>query len=163
MKIKSIKKTTNIIKASPWNIIQFSAAKDKKIKGDWKNTWSQNNNIIITNAQWVLLHGDQTPYIDMIIADEVHGIKSSTEISKLIKTVDIPYKFGCTGTLPKLVKDQWNIVGIFGPILDELEIETLQNKNVLAQVNIKPIRFCHSKKENFRKLYDNDGNPEVEA
>lgn len=159
MKIKSIKRETNIIKESPWNIVEFSAAKDKKIKGDWKSVWNSKNNIIITNAQWVLLHGDKTPYIDMIVADEVHGVKSSTEISKLIKGVDIPYKYGCTGTMPKAIKDQWNIIGIFGPILDELEIETLQNKNVLADVNIKPIRFCHLKKENFKKLYDADGNP----
>lgn len=159
MKIKSIKKTTKIIKESPWNIIEFSAAMDKKINGDWKSQWNKNYNIIVTNAQWVLLHGDKTPYIDMIVADEVHGVKSSTEISKLIKGVDIPYKFGCTGTMPKLIKDQWNIIGIFGPILDELEIETLQNKNILAKVSIKPIRFIHPKKENFKKLYDNNGNP----
>lgn len=158
MKIKSIKRTTNIIKNSPWNIIEFSAAEDKKIKSNWKDVWSNDNNIIITNAQWVLLHGDKTPYIDMIIADEVHTCKANSEISKLIKTVDIPFKFGCTGTLPKLVKDQWNIAGIFGPILDELEVETLQNKNVLAQVNLKPIKFCHRVKENFKKLYDANGN-----
>jgi superfamily II DNA or RNA helicase len=93
----------------------------------------------------------------MIVADEVHGVKSSNEISKLIKGVDIPYKFGCTGTLPKDVKDQWNIAGIFGPILDELEIETLQSKNILANVHLQPIKFCHSKKENFKKTHDEYG------
>ena len=156
MKIKSIKHQTKILKQSPWNLIQFSAAKDKEIKSDWKHIW-KDSNIIVTNAQWLLLHGDQTPYIDMIVADEVHGVKSSNEISKLIKGVDIPFKFGCTGTLPKETKDQWNIAGIFGPILDELEIETLQSKNILANVNIQPIRFCHSKKENFKKQYDANG------
>lgn len=156
MKIKSIKKQTKIIKESPWNLIEFSANIDKKIKSDWKNQW-KDSNIIVTNAQWLLLHGDKTPYIDMIVADEVHGVKSSNEISKLIKGVDIPYKFGCTGTLPKDVKDQWNIAGIFGPILDELEIETLQSKNILANVHLQPIKFCHSKKENFKKTHDEYG------
>lgn len=157
MKIKSIKKQKIILKQSPWNIVQFSAAKDKEIKGDWKSQW-KDSNIIITNAQWVLLHGDQTPYIDMIVCDQVHGAKSGNQVSKLIKDVNIPFKFGCTGTLPKEVKDQWNIQGIFGPILQELQVQTLQDKGVLANVKLQPVRFCHSKKQNFKKQYDSNGN-----
>lgn len=57
------------------------------------------------------------------------------------------------GTLPKEITDIWNITGIFGPVLDEIEIKELQDKNVLADVSINPIKFVHSKKENFRKLF----------
>ena len=157
MKIKSIKKQQTVIQQSPWNLVQFSAAVDKQIKGNWKSQW-KDSNIIITNAQWVLLHGDQTPYIDMLVCDEVHGVKSASEISKLAKNVDIPFKFGCTGTLPKQTKDKWNIAGIFGPILQELQVQTLQNKGILTNVKLQPIRFCHVTKQNFKKKYDNNGN-----
>lgn len=63
--------------------------------------------------QWLMLHGDELPYIDCIIQDQVHTCKKGNELSKLIKKVDIPFKFGCTGTLPKNIEDQWNIIGIF--------------------------------------------------
>lgn len=55
------------------------------------------------------------------------------------------------GTLPKAKEDQWNIEGIFGPVVDEIKIKELQDKNVLADVNINPIKFVHSLKENFKK------------
>ena len=32
----------------------------------------KDKNIIVSNSQWLLLHGDELPYIDCIIQDEVH-------------------------------------------------------------------------------------------
>lgn len=40
-------------------------------------------------------------------------------------------------------------------MVDEIEIKELQDKKVLADVSIKPIKFIHSKKENFKKHTDN--------
>jgi superfamily II DNA or RNA helicase len=37
--------------------------------------------------------------------------------------------------------------------LDEIKIKELQEKNVLADVSISPIKFVHGKKENFRKIF----------
>ena len=85
------------------------------------------------------------------------GAKRGAEISKLVKSVNIPFKFGCTGTLPKKIEDQWNISGIFGPILDEIKIKELQEKGVLADVSINPIKFIHMLKQNF-KTHVNDDN-----
>ena len=56
------------------------------------------------------------------------------------------------GTLPKNIEDQWNISGIFGPVLDEIKIKELQEKNVLADVSINPIKFVHSLKQNFKQV-----------
>lgn len=138
---------------SQWNIIKFSAEQDKKNKK--KNidfVFNDDNNIIISNSQWLMIHGDEVPYIDCIIQDECHGVKRSSELSKLVKSVKIPFKFGCTGTLPKEQIDKWNIAGVFGPVLDEIEIKELQEKNVLADVSINPIKFVHSLKENFKQI-----------
>lgn len=60
------------------------------------------------------------------------------------------------GTLPKEVVDRWNISGIFGPVLDEIKIKELQEKNVLADVSIMPIKFIHALKQNFRKKAEDD-------
>ena len=86
------------------------------------------------------------------------GAKRGAEISKLVKNVNIPFKFGCTGTLPKRIEDQWNISGIFGPILEEIEIKELQEKGVLADVSINPIKFVHTLKENFKTHITTDDN-----
>jgi superfamily II DNA or RNA helicase len=97
-----------------------------------------------------MLHGDELPYIDCIFTDEVHQIKKGSEISKLINKVKINHKFGCTGTLPKDRIDQLKISGVFGPVLDEVEIMKLQEDKILAGVKIYPIKFMHKKKENFK-------------
>jgi superfamily II DNA or RNA helicase len=107
-------------------------------------------NVYVSNAQYLMLHGDELPYIDAIFTDEVHQIKKGSEISKLINKVKINHKFGCTGTLPKDRIDQLKISGVFGPVLDEVEIMKLQEEKILANVKVYPIKFVHSKKENFK-------------
>lgn len=134
-----------------WNIVNFSSDQNKKNKKKKIDFEFKDKNIIVSNSQWLLLHGDELPYIDCIIQDEIHVIKKGNELSNLVKSVKIPFKFGCTGTLPKELVDQWNISGIFGPVLDEIKIKELQEKNVLADVSIKPIKFVHALKENFKK------------
>lgn len=132
-----------------YNIQMFTAKtmnkKGAKIKVD-------KFNIYIANSQYLLLHGDELPFIDVIICDEVHQQTKGSEISKIIKSVKIPNKFGCTGTLPKSLVDKWNISGTFGPVLDEIEIQTLQEEGILADVKIYPIKFYHKVKENFKKI-----------
>lgn len=155
-KITKIDITENIITPVPWNIIKFGATEAKVNKGDWN---FKNNNIIISNSQWLLLHGDELPYIDMMIIDECHGMSHGAEITKLVRNVEIPFKFGCTGTIPKSIEDQWSVIGTFGPVLEELSISELQEKKVLADVAIKPIEFIHEQKEDFKnQIFDANGN-----
>ena len=155
-KITKIDITENIITPVPWNIIKFGATEAKINKGDWN---FKNNNIIISNSQWLLLHGDELPYIDMMIIDECHGMSHGAEITKLVRNVEIPFKFGCTGTMPKSIEDQWSVIGTFGPVLEELSISELQEKKVLADVAIKPIEFIHEQKEDFKnQIFDANGN-----
>lgn len=108
-------------------------------------------NIYIANLQYLQMHGDELPYIDLLFMDEVHSAKKSNNISKLVKSMKIKHKFGCTGTLPSSILDKWNISGIFGPVVDEVEIQKLQKDKILANVKIYPIRFMHKHKINFKK------------
>ena len=147
-----------------YNIQMFTAKtmnkKGAKVKVD-------KFNIYIANSQYLLLHGDELPFIDVIICDEVHQQTKGSEISKIIKSVKISNKFGCTGTLPKSLVDKWNISGTFGPVLDEVEIQSLQEEGILADVKIYPIKFNHKVKENFKKIdpeeFEGLGKEEIEA
>ncbi len=130
--------------------IQMFTAKTMNKKGAKINV--EKFNIYIANSQYLLLHGDELPFIDVIIVDEVHQMTKGSEISKIVKGVKISHKFGCTGTLPKNIVDKWNIAGTFGPVLDEIEIQTLQDEGILANVKVFPIKFNHSKKENFKYI-----------
>ena len=107
-------------------------------------------NIYISNSQYLLGHGDELPPIDLIFMDECHGCTKGSEISKLLKKTKIVHKFGCTGTLPKNIKDKWMIAGVFGPVLDEVEIQQLQKDKILADVKVFPIQFVHRHKINFK-------------
>lgn len=107
-------------------------------------------NVYISNSQYLLGHGDELPFIDLIFMDECHGCTKGSEISKLLKKTKIVHKFGCTGTLPKNIKDRWMIAGVFGPVLDEIEIQKLQKDKILADVKVYPIQFIHKHKENFK-------------
>ena len=94
-----------------------------------------------------------------MIIDECHGMSHGAEITKLVRNVEIPFKFGCTGTMPKSIEDQWSVIGTFGPVLEELSISELQEKKVLADVAIKPIEFIHEQKEDFKnQIFDANGN-----
>jgi superfamily II DNA or RNA helicase len=58
-----------------WNVVNFSSDQDKKNKKKKIEFEFKDKNIIISNAQWLMLHGDELPYIDCIIQDEVHVVK----------------------------------------------------------------------------------------
>ena len=63
----------------------------------------------------------------------------------------------------KILKTDGIFHGIFGPVIDEIEIKELQEKNVLADVSINPIKFVHALKQNFRKIpTENSENPVID-
>ena len=118
-------------------------------------------NIYIANTQYLMLHGEELPFTDMVFCDECHQCKKTSEISKILKSLKIRNKFGCTGTLPSSLIDKWMISGIFGPVVDEVEIKKLQEQKVLADVKIYPIKFKHIKHQNFNiPEIDENGNVE---
>jgi len=79
--------------------------------------------------------------IDMLVVDEVHKLRKSNKINKIIKSIRTPNKFGFTGTLPPEAIDQWNIFGHIGPILYEKNSFQLRNENYIANVLVQFIRI----------------------
>ena len=70
-------------------------------------------NIIIANTgilQSTSSNIDDLKHVDLLVVDEVHMLRKSNKISKFIKNINTPNKFGLTGTLPDDKLDQWNIL-----------------------------------------------------
>lgn len=60
-------------------------------------------NIYIANTQYLMLHGDELPYTDMVFCDECHQCKRKSEISKILKSLKIKNKFGCTRNSSRII------------------------------------------------------------
>lgn len=87
---------------------------------------------------------------DCIIVDECHGAKAAV-IGDLLNNagIDIPFKFGCTGTIPKSLIDQTTIKGTLGSVIYEIKAMTLMESGYLASVEIEPVELQETVLEEF--------------
>lgn len=109
-----------------------------------QNKLDESAHVIIANHDIVLSRFKEhewIEYIDLLIADEVHSIKKSNQINKIVSKIKTPHKFGFTGTLPSDAIDKWNVMGKFGSILAEKSSHELREQNFLANVEAKVIRI----------------------
>ena len=81
--------------------------------------------------------------VDLVLRDEVHGNKSSNQITKLISKIKTHNKFGFTGTLPKEAIDRWKIIGTFGPVIYEKKSKELRDECYLSDVIIRILKINH--------------------
>ena len=92
---------------------------------------SHDDNDVISLAEF-------TENVNAIIIDEVHQAKA--EVLKKLLTVNFrntPIRWGLTGTVPK---EDWEFQGILaslGPVINRISAHDLQEKGVLAQLDIK--------------------------
>ena len=115
---------------------------------------SKNQRLIISNAQWVRKHLEELPKkIDVIFIDEVQSCTVGSWITKFIKMFETRLKFGCTGTLPDNVKDQWNIKKLFGPVVYSVPATELIQGGYIAHPNIVPICINYKRKPNLVKMF----------
>jgi superfamily II DNA or RNA helicase len=122
--------------------------------------WSGNNipdpsaTTIVAGTQ--ILLSDKTDLsilddIELLLVDEVHGLRRGNEINKILQTVSCNYKFGFTGTMPPSLIDQWNIIGKIGPIIYEEKTQDLKNKKYVSNFKIIILRVKHENIPNFSK------------
>ena len=75
--------------------------------------------------------------VNAIIIDEVHQAKADVLTKLLTQNFrNCPIRWGLTGTIPK---EQWEFQGILssiGPVINQVSAHDLQEKGVLAQLNI---------------------------
>ena len=97
-------------------------------------------NVIICNIGILLsrfTESDWVKYIDLLVIDECHKIKSTSEISKVITKIKTRHRYGFTGTLPDNNEDKWFLIGKLGPILYEKTSAELRQENFLTNVEVK--------------------------
>jgi superfamily II DNA or RNA helicase len=103
-------------------------------------------NVIICNIgilQSRFKETDWVKFIDLLVIDECHKIKSDNKISKIIAKIKTRHRYGFTGTLPDNNEDKWFLIGKLGPVLYEKTSSELRNEKFLTNVEVKILNIDH--------------------
>jgi superfamily II DNA or RNA helicase len=117
--------------------------------------------IFISNRQWLAEHSKEMPYIDMVLVDECQQLIKENNISNYVMKLKTPVKFGFTGTLPEDIYQERCIKGLLGPVVITEEITNLQDKKIIANINIIAFKIKHlnkpvihyASKEEYKKAF----------
>lgn len=120
-------------------------------------------NVIICNIGILISQfadNEWVKYIDLLIVDECHKIKSDNKISKIISKIKTHHRYGFTGTLPEDQFDRWSIIGKLGPVIYEKTSYNLRLEKFLTNVEVKALNLTYD--EPVPRLTDNDYRNELE-
>ena len=104
-------------------------------------------NVIICNIQILqsqIDNNEWVKYVDLLIIDECHKIKSSNKISKIISSIKTGNRYGFTGTLPQDQLEKWFIIGKLGPVLYEKNSYELRLESYLTNVEVKILNLHYN-------------------
>jgi len=132
----------NAEKAAYKEYLSEYAKKEKKRKKEWT-----------TKRKYLL---DQLKDVDLVLIDEVHGLRKDNVFNKVVSAFPTRHKFGFTGTLPQSPLDQWNVMGQIGPILIDVDSAALREMGYIAQAEI---RIIHIEYKNPPELKIDRNNP----
>lgn len=112
----------------------------------WTGSDSLNlgSNVIIANMgilQSAKSDVSWTKHVDMVIVDEVHKLRKTNKINKILRGIHTHNRFGFTGTMPEDKLDQWNIIGMIGPILFERNSYQLRQDDYIAPVMAQVLKL----------------------
>lgn len=88
--------------------------------------------------------------VDLILIDEVHGVRRDNTINDVIKLFPTRHRFGFTGTMPSGILDQWNVIGKIGPNLINVDSAALREMNYIAQIKAQVIKLHYKDKPRFK-------------
>ncbi len=115
-------------------------------------TWQtlQNNKMIISQ-------------FDMIIVDEAHGLRGPVLNELLLEYgKNIPYRFGCTGTLPEEEADAMSVRVAVGEVQYEIPAHVLIKKGHLAELKIEILQLEVDFKDKYKQfLEDTKDDPDI--
>jgi superfamily II DNA or RNA helicase len=89
----------------------------------------------------ILTLAEFTENVNAIIIDEVHQAKA--EVLKKLLTINFrntPIRWGLTGTVPKEAFEFQGIYASIGPVINRISAHDLQEKGVLAQLDIEVLQ-----------------------
>jgi len=96
----------------------------------------------IVVATWQALQNvpETMRYFQAVVVDECHGVKA-TVIKDLVNVhgKHISFRYGCTGTLPKNITDQYNLKISLGRVVSEVTASWLIEREYLSEIQIQPL------------------------
>ena len=87
-----------------------------------------------------------TKDIDVLVIDEVHGLRRQNKINKIISKIHTPNRYGFTGTMPEEPIDQWNIIGKIGPIIYEKDSYALRKEDYIVKASTQVVKINYKGK-----------------
>lgn len=137
--------TTNLVEQFYKDMLEYGAVPNSVFKFSGKNkTQPGERSVIITNRQYLQNHLDDLPLISAVIGDEIHTTSlPGTWGAKFFDSLQTPYKFGMTATLPDSDLDKFGVLGIIGPVLSTKNVGELQDKGYIAQLDVVSVKIHH--------------------
>lgn len=121
-------------------------------------------NVIICNMgilQSQFNQNEWIKFVDLLIVDEAHKIRSDNKVSKIISNIKTPNRYGFTGTLPEDDYEKWFIIGKLGPVIYEKSSFELRSESYLTNVDIKIIKLVYDR-PNIPKITESKYRNELE-
>lgn len=116
-------------------------------------------------ATWQTLQNNKTiiSQFDMIIVDECQGLRGPVLKELLLEYgKNIPYRFGCTGTLPEEEADAMSVRIAVGEVQYEIPAHELIQKGHLAELKIEIVQMEVDFKDKYAQfLEDTKDVPEI--
>jgi len=126
------------------DFIQYGVNRNVISKWSGDNTCDKTSKIIITSLsilQSKLADLSILNTCDLFIADECHKFRIGNKANSLLKSVNTPHTYGFSGTMPENKIDEWNIIGMFGPILLRKTSNDLQKQDFITDAIVQVIRI----------------------
>lgn len=110
--------------------------------GIWYSEMKDARDITISTWQSLDHFPELMASVVCVIVDETHQAKAAT-LSAILTgpAANVPFRFGCTGTIPKEDIWQQQIKGILGPVAFQLKAWQLQSRGVLASSEVIQLEF----------------------
>jgi superfamily II DNA or RNA helicase len=89
---------------------------------------------------------------DVILVDETHRAKAESITNILLKSKNVKYRYGFTGTLDGNKSHKWIIEGLLGPVNVVTTTRELIDDNILPELDIKCILFDYPKEFKMEKF-----------
>ena len=117
--------------------------------------WTGNNelnlgtNVVIANTSILQSSKSDIKWIkdiDVLVIDEVHGLRRQNKINKIISKIHTQNRYGFTGTMPEETIDQWNIIGKIGPIIYEKDSYALRKEDYIVKASAQVVKINYKGK-----------------
>lgn len=121
----------------------------------------QNTDVIIASASILQSKLSDLTFlkeIDVLMVDEVHILKKSNGINKIIDKIPTHNRFGFTGTMPEETEDIWNVLGKIGPVLYEKNSDSLRGGQFITdcRIDIIKVHYNHTSLTDLHRRMEED-------